>query len=648
VSFSDTLTALAPGDYHFRAVLTNAIQEIIGPDQTFSIATPGGSAAKLIGTDYLRTTIWTDTMFTNDDFTFELWFNAQSPGVLINEADTSDPTVWDKSFAEIFPGGIIKAGVPGVPTFTVGTIAFSTWHHLALVYDSTAKVLYAYLDGQPAGSSPGTRTSPTDIHRTSIYCFGRGGETNLGGGNWFSGLIDEVRIWRRPLSADEIATQYNKILTLTDPNLMANWHLDAALPGSLYLSPDASGRNNYAWHVPENALPLATSTAPVGPDLRALILTNTTRAVAPFAVELSGSVNAEGTNTIVWFEYGRSNIFQQTAAQQIGSASVPVTATDIISGLEVGASYDYRIVASNAFGISRSALAQFTPTGWAGYAYHLAPNDFLRTTNDLSSQFADSSITIELWFYPTAAGVLASETIFTPGYDRAVIEILPSANIQAGFNGLTPVSVGDAVFNAWNHVALRYDAATQTMQGFLNGVKGPSRTGARVTPAQSGLPTQYAFGRGAATKLGTGAFFSGDLDELRVWSVARADNDLTAGRFSLLSGDEPGLVFDWRGNSPKTDPIFDSSPHGNNGVNSGADAILSTAPLAFGARPVSANQFEAQFVVKGNSTYVLQSTSDFTTWTPVSTNTASASGYISLPLTIGSQSGGTYFRVIPE
>jgi hypothetical protein len=649
VNFSETLSNLTAGDYHFRAVLTNATQEIIGSDQAFTIAGPAGNAAKLVGNDYLRTTLWTDTMFANDDFTFELWFNATSPGVLINEADTKDPSVWDKSFAEIFPGGVIKAGVPGVPTFTIGTITFSTWHHLALVYDNTNQVLSAYLDGAPAGSSTGDRTSPTDIRRTSIYCFGRGGETNLGGGNWFSGLLDEIRIWRRPLSSQEIASQYNKILNITDANLIANWHLDTLLTTSSYLSPDASGKNNYAWYVPQIILPLVPSTAPVIPDLRPQIITNSVRNLAPSTVELQGTVVPQGTNnTIVYFEYGRSNAFQQTTPIDIGSGGGKAHFTNVISGLDVGVPYDYRVVASNSFGITRSSLGQFMSTDWAGYAYRLAPNDYLRTTNSLTSQFPDKSITVELWFYPRGAGVLASETVFSPAYDRAIIEILPSANIQAGFNGLTPISVGDATFNAWNYVALRYDAATSTMQAFLNGVKSVSRTGARITPTASGLQTQYAFARGATTKLGTGDYFTGDLDEIRVWNVARSDEDLTSARFNLLAGDELGLVFDWRGNAPATDPIFDISPHANNGSIMGADVIISTAPLIFGSRRLGSNELEAQFVVKGGSNFILESSSDLANWTSVSTNTAPASGYVRLPLAIGSQSGGTFFRVVPE
>lgn len=647
INFSETIIDLAPGEYHFRAVLTNATQQISGTDQVFSIVSPGGSAARLSGTNYIRTTKWSHEIFDDEDFTIELWFNATGPGILINEPDTADTALWDYAFAEVFPGGVIKAGVPGVPTFTVGTIQFGAWHHLAVVYDGNSKLLAAYLDGQPAGSSPGDRNTPKEINRTSIYCFGRGGQTNLGGGNWFTGLMDEIRIWRRPLTAQEIATQFNKILNVTDSSLMANWHLDTLLQPP-YFSPDSSVKNNNAWHVPQTTFTLAPSTAPVVPDLRPTIATNLARAIAPFTVELEGSVNALGVNTLVYFEYGRSNVFQRTAAQDIGAGNVPIRFTDVVSGLELGAIYDFRLVASNAFGIVQSTLGTFTATGWAGHAYRLAPNDHLRTTNNQNTKFPDKNITIELWFRPTKAGVLASETSFNAIYDRAVVEILPSGNVQAGLNGLTPISVGDAVFDEWNHVALRYNAATQTMDAFLNGVRSATRTGVRITPVERGVQGQFAFGRNATTKLGTGEFFGGDLDEIRVWNVVRNNEDLTSARFNLLAGDEPGLVLYWRGNPTATNLITDLSPNNNFGVNVGAEVVLSSAPLVYNVRRLTPTQIETQFVVKGGSAYRLETTTDFQTWTAVSTNTAPASGYVRLPVSIENESGPRFFRVVPN
>src|SRR5205823_1171939 len=112
VNFTDVLSSLAPGEYHYRAVGTFGALTIVGLDQTFVLKGPALNAISLNGTDYFRTTLWSPQLFTDKGFTFEFWFNASSPGVLVGEADTADVAQWDYSFAEILPGGVIKAGVP--------------------------------------------------------------------------------------------------------------------------------------------------------------------------------------------------------------------------------------------------------------------------------------------------------------------------------------------------------------------------------------------------------------------------------------------------------------------------------------------------------------------------------------------------------
>ena len=651
VLFSEILTNLARGEYHYRAAVVSLNETVFGGDQTLIVSGPAGLAAKVTGSDYIRTTTWSDTIFTGEDFTFELWFNATGPGELINEADTANPALWDYAFAEVFPGGIIKAGVPGVPTFTVGTVAFGTWHHLTLVYDGNAKLLSAYLDGQPAGSSAGDRNTPKEISRTSIYCFGRGGHANLGGGNWLSGLLDEIRIWRRPLSAAEIAGQFDKILANTDASLMANWHFDSFIVGQTYLSPDASGKNNHSWYVPQNvAIPLVASEAPVLPDRRPTIALVSVQNPSPNFIELIGNVNPRGTNTFVFFQFGRSNIFQNTAIQSIGGGEAVVQFRSVLMDLEVGGVYEYRLVASNSFGVTATGLGTFVKTGWAGHAYHFTPNDYIRTTAGQNTYFTNKSISIELWFYPTKTGVLASETTFPtiPTYDRSIIEILASGSVQAGLNGLTPVTVGDALFNQWNHVALRYDHLSQTMDTFLNGVKGPSRTGTRITPLERGVNGYFAFGRTATTKLGPGEYFGGDMDEIRVWAIARTDEDLTVANQNLLAGDEPGLVLNWRFGSNAAEGIADPSPRNNVGTNFGADAVVSTAPLMYNIRRVGPSQVEAQFVAAPFAQYRLESTADFQTWTSIATNAAPGSGFIRIPQIIGGDQQTKFFRIVAQ
>lgn len=96
-------------------------------------------------------------------------------------------------------------------------IATNEWHHLAFVYDGAAWTVY--MDGlpaqtQPALAAPGTTTS------------------NLQLGQFFSGSMDEFRIWNRARTASEIRQNYRRTLQrLTEPNLVALWSFDDAASG---------------------------------------------------------------------------------------------------------------------------------------------------------------------------------------------------------------------------------------------------------------------------------------------------------------------------------------------------------------------------------------------------------------------------------
>jgi hypothetical protein len=90
----------------------------------------------------------------------------------------------------------------GVDTWTTGPAALrtNTWSHLALTYDGA--MLRLYVNGVPVSSSArtgalATTTNPLQIGGDSVY------------GQYFQGLIDEVRVYSRALSQTEIQQDMN-------------------------------------------------------------------------------------------------------------------------------------------------------------------------------------------------------------------------------------------------------------------------------------------------------------------------------------------------------------------------------------------------------------------------------------------------------
>ena len=80
------------------------------------------------------------------------------------------------------------------------TMEPNVWNHIVVTFDGSISTFYA--NGVSAGSSSFSFGSDT---AAEIFI----GACNAGGGNTFNGFVDEVALWNRPLTADEIAFLYN-------------------------------------------------------------------------------------------------------------------------------------------------------------------------------------------------------------------------------------------------------------------------------------------------------------------------------------------------------------------------------------------------------------------------------------------------------
>jgi len=108
--------------------------------------------------------------------------------------DSSQVKFWVK-LEKTNPSWTNWVGSPG------GNLTPGIWTHVAGVYDGMAVSLY--MNGQLTGSTPEVATI---VHSTSELNIGRNSyETRP----FFKGLIDEVEIFNRALSADEIVAIYN-------------------------------------------------------------------------------------------------------------------------------------------------------------------------------------------------------------------------------------------------------------------------------------------------------------------------------------------------------------------------------------------------------------------------------------------------------
>ena len=83
--------------------------------------------------------------------------------------------------------------------------ASGRWYHLVGTFDSVSKVYTIYVDGKSDGTATGTALPPTDANQ--IFQIGAS-DGSAAPANWFSGFIDNIRIYNRALSADEVWELY--------------------------------------------------------------------------------------------------------------------------------------------------------------------------------------------------------------------------------------------------------------------------------------------------------------------------------------------------------------------------------------------------------------------------------------------------------
>ncbi|MFF7160709.1 LamG-like jellyroll fold domain-containing protein [Streptomyces sp. NPDC008086] len=108
-----------------------------------------------------------------------------------------------------------------------------TWTHLVGVHDTVANKLTLYVNGVKAGE--------TDL-QAGWYA---GGAVQIGAGSYdgapgsfFGGQIDEVSLFDRPVSADEVRQMFRQ-----RPLVKGRWLLDSVATGTPATSPDASADN---------------------------------------------------------------------------------------------------------------------------------------------------------------------------------------------------------------------------------------------------------------------------------------------------------------------------------------------------------------------------------------------------------------------
>lgn len=150
------------------------------------------------------------------------------------------------------------------------------------------------------------------------------------------------------------------------------------------------------------------------------------------------------------------------------------------------------------------------------------------------------------------------------GYKPGQLQLALSGN--AGGNFPDASQSPDLAKNCWYHVAAVWDATTGQRTFYINGENRVSDTGAK---GSVNLTSDCYVG----FSYDDGRFFDGYMSEMRIWNVARTEQQILDNMLSLKEENPQGLLAYWKFNESTGDNVKDYSGNENN--------ITSKSPLVW-------------------------------------------------------------------
>ena len=464
---------LDPGaTYHYRLVTRSASGTSVGADRTFDTSgTGGGQAVALYGEQAFLLTGDLTRSFRDETLTIELWFKATAAGTLINEVGQfPHERGWRLPLLELLPNGELWARVQDLKAVRLGIAEFDRWHHVVLRYDKTSLRLDGFLDGTAAESvATGDRQAPWEAGHQAWLGFGLNTDGRLPGTTGgVQGMLDEIRVWNRTLSGPELEANARLPLSGLEPGLVAYWRCDEEIGMRLA---DASGNGNVATLWPGGqVVGFERSRECVGCRHARRHSGHRLFRGAPRA-GASGRLDDRGLVRV------GPNPDAGPRDRDPGPAGQPGPRDGQRATRRTGHREPVLLRAGGEGGPAsrcEATCGTLTPrvamlgkrSAWMGPTTTFSPGICARL-------FPTDSLTIELWFKAEGSGVLVDERDQPPpqsGWLLTLLEVLPTGEVRARVHQVAAVSLGQATFGEWHHVALRYDHEAQRLDGFLDGL----------------------------------------------------------------------------------------------------------------------------------------------------------------------------------
>lgn len=175
--------------------------------------------------------------------------------------------------------------------------------------------------------------------------------------------------------------------------------------------------------------------------------------------------------------------------------------------------------------------------------------------------FGAGDFTIEMWIAPNTLSGTHRVLLCNEDLDNCQlgIEVLPTANrgFLVFYGGGTRYD-SDSVtweFTEWCHVAV--SRASGVLKMYVDG----GEVGSFASTASIGKSSDVRLG----TRWGSHPF-PGKIDEIRLWNIARTQDEIQEGAYCSVDPSSTGLIGYWRMDAGSGQIVYDSSPNQNHGI----------------------------------------------------------------------------------
>jgi hypothetical protein len=457
--------------------------------------------------------------------TLEAWVMATGvpadDGQIIAKSGSVSPSVgWQfKTSADTgvrtFAIGMSPDGSSLVQRYSTTVVALNTWYHVAGVYNAGAGTLDIYVngvldDGALSGTVPGSQFDPNQ----SVLIGKRGS------GWYFTGTIDELRVYNVPLTQAQIQTDMNTPVGST-PDTQP-----PSAPSGLTAAAISSSQINLNW---------IASTDNVGVTSYLLersqgVGSTSFAQIATPAVTNYSDAGLAATNTYNYRVRATDAAGNPSGYSGVASATTsngPSSSGLVVAyGFDAGSGTTVTDASPNAITGTISG-ATWTTSGRYGDALSFNGTTSYVNPGNPTPLKLTGSMTLEAWVMATGV----------PADDGQIIAKSGSASPSVGWQFKTSADTGTRTFaiavspdgsslvqrygttvvalNTWYHVAGVYNAGAGTLDIYVNGVLDDGALSGTVPGSQFDPNLSVSIGKRSG-----GWYFQGTIDEVRVRNVA--------------------------------------------------------------------------------------------------------------------------------